>query len=193
MPDSNYYNRQIKSLLGKGIPEMNQYGVPDTLMDVPDWLQTQSEEGLGRETEGAMYRLGIHGQAGQFQDILRTIAKNEGMTGIGGGFSDQMVLEAEEGFETGKANLEFDIGQKSDQTKLQALREMLGIEQFNKEMTFNFQNAMAGYEMQKRQMKLSELIAQRDIEAQRELEEDSAWIDVGAGILGLATSFIPGL
>jgi len=60
-------------------------------------------------------------------------------------------------------------------------------------MTFNFQNAMAGYEMQKRQMKLSELIAQRDIEAQRELEEDSAWIDVGAGILGLATSFIPGL
>ena len=190
MAASDNYTDYINQLLKKPMKDLTDYGTPETTVDVPDWLQNQSEVGLGKATEQAMYRLGIYNSAGNYQDTLRDLVKNEGQTGIAGGFTDELSTRAGEQFVTQEANLAFDINRKSDRAKTQALSQMLNLEQFNKEMTFNYQTAMASQELQRRQMQLQALISGRDYELQKELADDQSWLDTAFNVANLAMLII---
>jgi hypothetical protein len=181
MPD---YTQQINTLLNKPQRSLASYGT-GTQQDIPDWLKKQSEVGLGRPAEAAMFRLGIHGQAGNYQQTLRDLIKNEGSTGVSGGFTTQNQATATDAFTSQVGNLEFDIGRKSDQVKTGALREMMGIEQFNMNQAFQFQTASANREMQRTQMQLEALISNRDYQLRQDELDNVNWLDTAFGIVGM--------
>jgi hypothetical protein len=183
MPD---YTAQINQLVNQPSRSLESYGT-GTQQATPDWLKRQSEVGLGRPAESAMFRLGIHSGAGGYQQTLRDLIKGEGQRGVTGGFTDQARAQLTDQFTQQTAGLEFDIARKSDAAKTGALREMLGIEQFNINQAFQYQSSQASLEMQRNQMQLEALIANREYDFQREQAEGS-WVDTAFQIVDTGLS-----
>jgi hypothetical protein len=185
MAASDMYQAHIDKLLREPTRSLESYGTGPQ-QQIPDWLRKQSEVGLGQATESAMFRLGQFNTSESFSQSLRDLVKGEGTSGIQGGFSEQRVEDLTEQFNLKTSQLQFDIGRQSDTAKTTALKDIIDVEQFNKNLSFNRQSALASQDLQNKQMKLDALISGRDYEAQKELADDSSWLDTAFNVASLA-------
>jgi hypothetical protein len=149
-------------------------------------LKLYSEQGLGKDYIAGQMQIQGDQLRGGLSSSLRGLRGNMSSSGLGGGLGSIAEQDINVNYQRQYAGAENVVMERNDAAKLNAMQELLGIEQFNKQQDLAYRTAMSSKDIALANMKLQEVLTNRQIRAQENAAARSSFM----GLLGDAALFI---
>jgi len=185
MPD-----KYVQNLINS-IPELSSYKFKNKV-NAPHWLRDQANQGMDRAAKVASISLKGSDLFDKYMENNRTHDSAVNAGGVGGGFQKQAKDKAELGYLKGVNEITADVEKQSNDMKLQALSQMLSLDQFNTNAEMTYQQMMSSNDFAIANMKMQEHLTNKSIKASNKLAKRQSLMSLANNLAGVGAAVASG-